>query len=319
MIQKKYALKQDIQGKAVVITYEDSYEHEEESPFQTGSMEDELFLKIRQEIENYASLSNTHSETTIIVESCLITDQHIPVLFVYPEGANELPVVFFNHGTGGDAVGLISMGIPLAYAGFFTVLVDARMHGRRRPANFKEAFYGNDYKKVYLTLLQETTQDISRLIDYLEQDPRADTHKVGISGISQGGYLSFFAITQDKRIKVAAPIIGSPDLEDQYGASPPFDELEPTVQQDIIRFSPLRNYRQMPPVALLVQNGNEDIVVPVEGVRKLEAKLKELYKEMPDRYQYVEYDGVGHAITLNGIEDPLGIGQRMMAWFTKHL
>jgi uncharacterized protein len=319
MIQKKFTLKHSTQDKGPMVVCHDVNEKGEELQLQLNSTDDEMFIKLGAEIEKHASITKFHNETSILIECGLLTEEKIPVLFCYPEGATQLPIVFFNHGNGQDAVDYISMGIALAQAGFFAVLMDARMHGRRRMPDFNERFLGKDYKKLYLEMLRGTSSDISALIDYLQDDSRADTQRVGISGTSQGGYVSFFTITQDKRIKAAAPIIGSPDLEGQFGYSLPFDELEETLQQDIIKYSPLRNYTLMPPVALLVQNGSDDQIVPVEGVRKLNAELAKLYNDMPERYRYLEYDGVGHTEHVPGNENPHVMRQMAMDWFKRFL
>ncbi|SED15727.1 hypothetical protein [Paenibacillus sp. GP183] len=70
--------------------------------------------------------------------------------------------------------------------------------------------------------------------------------------------------------------------------------------------APLRNYTQMPPVALLVQNGNDDQIVPVEG-KKPECRI--------EWYHYLEYDGVGHTESVTGHENPLVMRQMAMDWF----
>jgi dipeptidyl aminopeptidase/acylaminoacyl peptidase len=156
-----------------------------------------------------------------------------------------------------------------------------------------------------------TCEDISALLDHLRDDPRVDTGRAGITGISQGGFVSFLAITMDKRIKAAAPIIGSPDLECRFGSSRPFEEHSAEVQELVRRYSPLRNFERMPPAALFIQNGADDEVVPVSGVRKLHEKLHPLYAGMPDRYAYREYPGVGHSDT--GMREPA------IAWLQRHL
>lgn len=86
---------------------------------------------------------------------------------------------------------------------------------------------------------------------------------------------------------------------------------------DIIKYSPLRNYTQMPPVALLVQNGNDDQIVPIEGVRKLNAELIKLYNNMPERYHYLEYNGVGHTESVTGNENPLVTRHMAIDWFKR--
>ncbi len=225
------------------------------------------------------------TQKALVFEYLSLTDQEIPVLLCYPEGAEKCPIVFYNHGATGESVSNLFMGVPLAEAGFFTVLLDARMHGRRRDPDFDTKYSPKNYKNSFLKVILGTSEDISSLIDYFEDDKRTDTDRIGVTGISQGGYISFMAITKDKRIKAAAPIIGSPDLEAQFGNSLPFEDYDENVRAEIILHSPLRNLDKFKPTALLVQNGEQDLVVPTDGVRNMDKKLKVLYRDLPERYE----------------------------------
>lgn len=248
----------------------------------------------------------------ILFEYDFATEEDIPVIFCYPEGAQKLPLVFFNHGTGDTALNNLSSGIKLAQEGLFIVLMDARFHGRRRAVDFDEKFQEKNYKETYLNMLLGTCKDISSLIDLLESDPRIDASRIGTTGISQGGYVSFMSITLDKRIKAAAPMIGSPDLEDKYGNSPDFDSLDQKLKESVIKHSPLRNYQKMPPTALLIQNGVKDNIVPVGGTRRLNEKLEPLYKDMPEKYLYIEYPELEHTV-------PDVMMEQTIKWLSKQL
>lgn len=292
---------------------------DDRASFETTARSDSYFNRLGAEIMRQ-SWAFTTEGPQIAIESHIVTQRDVPVLYCYPKDAEQLPVVFFNHGSSGEALGNLSMGIELAQAGFFAVLVDSRLHGRRRMAQFNEKFSNRGtYKRMYLNMLLETADDISAVIDHLGADGRADTQRVGISGISQGGFVSFVTITKDKRIKAAAPLVASPDLEGTWGHSPSFELLEDDLKADIIRHSPLRKHALIPPVALLVQNGNADTIVPVDGVRNLDILLKELYKDMPERYRYIEYDGQGHDIRIEGGKNPDIMKDEVIAWFLRFL
>jgi len=251
------------------------------------------------------------SSRALAFEHDTVTEREVPVLYCYPADAARAPLVFFNHGTGGNAVEQLFMGLPLAERGFFVVLLDAWYHGRRRAPNFSALFSGKRYKETYVNMLIRTCEDISRLLDHLRGDPRVDVERAGISGISQGGFVTFLAITMDRRFKAATPIIGSPDLEDRFGSSLPLAEHAPDVIDLVVRTSPLRNCHKMPPVALLIQSGAKDEAVPISGLRKLDEQLKPLYREMPERYRYIEYPDLGHSD--QGMREP------SIQWLAKHL
>jgi hypothetical protein len=62
---------------------------------------------------------------------------------------------------------------------------------------------------------------------------------------------------------------------------------------------------------LLVQNGAADEIVPVAGVRKLDERLRELYRALPGRYRYIEYPDLGH--------DDKPMRQPAIEWLREHL
>ena len=54
-------------------------------------------------------------------------------------------------------------------------------------------------------------KDMQSIVEYYDNDRRVDTSRVDITGLSQGGYVSFTTLSKTDRITVAAPIVGSPD------------------------------------------------------------------------------------------------------------
>lgn len=248
----------------------------------------------------------------VTISRDIITDRHIPVLIVQPEGVKRTPLALVHHGTGGDAEGMKEMAVRLAQNGCFTLSVDGVWHGRRWDKKLDIMLRTDRYKELYLDMLLEMAADMTAIIDFYTADTRVDTSRVGITGTSQGGYVSFMTMTKDPRITAAAPMIGSPDLTDQYGQSAPWEQIDPTTQSRVLEHNPLAHYETMAHVKLLVQNGEADTIVPVTGTRRLDQKLKPLYAEHPKDYQYIEYPGLGHAT-------PDEMQERTIAWLTTAL
>lgn len=248
----------------------------------------------------------------IILEYETITERKIPVITCYPEGEKNLPLVLINHGTTGSAEGQFFLAVRLAKAGCFCVSIDALWHGRRSDGKLMERLEPKVYKKNYLDMLLYMADDMSAIIDLYEKDDRANAVKVGMTGISQGGYVAFMTMTKDSRITAAAPMIGSPDLEDKYGNSPAWGEIEKDVQEYVMQHSPLRNYEKMFPTSLLIQSSIEDTIVPIGGTRRLDEKLKPLYERYPKNYQFIQYPGIGH-------ETPIEMQDKAIDWLVKKL
>eukprot|EP00475_Leptophrys_vorax_P003779 TRINITY_DN12209_c0_g1_i1.p1 TRINITY_DN12209_c0_g1~~TRINITY_DN12209_c0_g1_i1.p1 ORF type:complete len:439 (-),score=80.96 TRINITY_DN12209_c0_g1_i1:31-1317(-) len=131
----------------------------------------------------------------------------------------KLSTVIYIHPTAQSAQLAYDHGYthPLAKSGHLVIAMDQRWHGNRVSGvnNLTTAtgpyftalnnswVNGKMYPYIYDTVL-----DVVRLIDYLETRPDVDTTRIGISGVSSGGTISWRAAHIDSRISVVNPIIG---------------------------------------------------------------------------------------------------------------
>lgn len=236
----------------------------------------------------------------VILERKRVTDNNIPVIECWKKGAAGAPLVLLNHGTTGNAWNMLEMGVKLAERGCFCVMIDAVWHGERRDKKIDTMLSTSLYKEYYLDMLLLMADDMSALIDFYGSDSRIDTSRTGMTGISQGGYVAYMTMTKDDRIKAAAPLIGSPDLTDKYGCSLEWEETDPVIRERVEKEMPLNHFEKMAKTALLIQNCNDDDVVPVSGVRRLNERLRPLYGDN-GQYMYIEYKG-GHNCSPEMIE-----------------
>ena len=248
----------------------------------------------------------------MIAEHHIITGENIPVLFYYPEGVENVPVVFCMHGYSCSKYENENIGAKLAEEGFFAVLPDARMHGERGISDFPEKFDNTNFFRNFFNVVKETAEDVTRIIDYLKDIKEADIGRVGITGISMGGHTAFMAAAYDKRIKAVAPIIGTPDWTGLFDFHPNLTRPDGEFLDYIMQFDPLTHYENFYPAALLVQNGVEDDTVPITGARCLDEKLKGLYKDIPERYRLIKYPETGHEVVQNMIDEAVN-------WFRRYL
>lgn len=257
------------------------------------------------------SINIKTNDVPLVFEHDFLTEERIPVMLCYPKDAEKLPLVFFFHGFSVDKFNNLAEGIRIAQQGYFTVVPDARYHGERKIDNFYEHFTPDKFVSSFFNTVKETSEDISRMIDYFSNDRRVDIKRTGLTGISMGGFITFMAGTLDKRIKALAPVVGSPDWE-MLLESERASIITEETREIIMKYSPSLNYERFKPSALYVQNGSLDTVVPAEGSRRLDAKLRKLYSDMPDRYEYFEDPGSGHAV-------PFEMMENVIKWFKKHL
>jgi len=267
-------------------------------------------ISLAAEFARHAKMQKTN-DIPLTLEHTILTEENIPVLFLIPKSDKKLPVVFLCHGAYSNKTNQLGNGIRIAEQGFFTILVDMRMHGERRPADFDDKFSAGQMENNFFHILKETSDDIIRLIDYIQNDSRIDPTRIGMTGFSMGGFITFMTIQRDKRVSVAGPIAGSPDW-DVMRIRPDFSQITEETTKFIDKYNPISDYKSFAHAALLVQNGDADESVPITGSRNLDAKIKEYYRDNPERYQFYEYPGLPHEV------DPLMM-VRLIEWFKKFL
>ncbi|MBU3114747.1 alpha/beta hydrolase family protein [Clostridium lacusfryxellense] len=259
-------------------------------------------------------LENKTNDVELILEHNIVTSGEIPVLYCYPKSDKPLPVVIFAHGMFGDKIIDLHRGIVLAQEGFFVVLADARFHGERIVENYSQYFYENDKVvncKKFLEVIKGTSEDISKVIDNLKDDRRVDLNRIGMSGISMGGYVTFLTLANDDRIKVAAPMLSSPDWvfntekieQDKYD-----EELKEIIKIN----NPINNYKRIASIPLLIQNAIDDPTISINGVRQLIQTINKDHSEIEQKYSLIEYPNIGHEVPDIMID-------RIIQWFKKYL
>lgn len=143
------------------------------------------------------------------------------------------------------------------------------------------------------TLIGERVWDIMRLIDYAETRPDIDTSRIAVTGNSGGGTASLFAAALEPRIGVAIP--GS------YVCT--FLDSIAGMRHCACNYIPgLLELGEMADVAgliaprpLLVVNGKEDPIFPIDATRATFERIQQIYAtaNAPDACELFVGDG-GH-------------------------
>ena len=197
-----------------------------------------------------------------------------------PEERARQGTVLFYHGFGESKDGYVSVLLQrIAQAGFLAVGIDGVGHGERRYADFNERFppfephlMGNvELEARFLSTVRATAQEVPLIIDALIERGWAHKERIGIAGHSFGGYVTYAAIVADKRIQVAASVVGSPEWRLPWPDSP-------HLQLDAFF-----------PTAVLSQVAGKDTNVLPEFARALHSRLAEYYTQAPERLCYIEY------------------------------
>jgi alpha-beta hydrolase superfamily lysophospholipase len=241
----------------------------------------------------------------------------VPALEVSQVGAApHLPVVILVHGWTGHKEDMLFLAYFLTVNGFFTVSIDAVGHGER--AREEDWTF-----EALLNLIQQTGEDVNRVIAHYEGDPRVDVQRVGLSGISMGGVITYEYLTrEDKRIRAAVPMIGTPDFTSLVSGSnaediikmlglDPNNMMNVTALEAVKSIQPMQKMERMVTVPLLMLNGMDDPLIQLEGVRNFYRQIKPLYAQ-PEDVQFIEYPGVGHYT-------PYPMQLEALHWFQRYL
>ena len=228
--------------------------------------------------------------------------EDVPVLIIYDdlESARNRGCILFFHGFFGSKESNIDILRNLAEDGYIVVGVDNYGHGKRKLENFGEVFSDKNpnIEENFLNAVIKTAHNVPSLIDELIKRNFAREDKIGMAGISMGGYITYTAITIDTRIKTAVSIIGSPKYKLNIPESP---------HNHIDKFNK---------VHLLSQNVTNDSVVPTKFTSEFHEKLKIEYKDYSSRFNYIEYPKSDHMMVVEEWEWSV---ERLREWFKKHL
>ncbi len=272
----------------------------------------------------------------IIAESQTIAG--IPVMTLIPEGAERCPVVFYIHGFSGCKEHEMIMGYRLARAGIIYVAFDALWHGERADERTPHAWDSDPAADIYpdetgldrfLRMHQviiQCAEDFATLMAHFVGDSRMDLERVGVTGISMGGFATHYLAAADPRVKVAAPIVGIPaftarwmDVTLEAASYERWREAMAAVDVKTDAFTawmqevdPFKRLADFAPRPLLMVCGDRDVDCPKVYSVQLYRSLLEHYGETPERLRLSIHDGADHRVTE-------GMELEVIEWFKRYL
>ena len=214
--------------------------------------------------------------------------------------ATDKGCVFFYHGLFASKEKQEKELLSLADNGFLAVGIDNVGHGERLYDDFDWRFSSANpnFEEDFIKAVYLTAGELSHVIDSLALKSLIDVTKIGVTGISMGGYITYSALLAEPRIKAAVSILGSPKWKIESPGNPYYhpDKIFPR--------------------ALLSQNAGLDKSVPAHYAREFHIALKGYYTQSPDRQKYMEYPESGHFMT----ESDWNIcWQKSIEWFETYL
>ncbi len=166
-------------------------------------------------------------------------------------------------------------------------------------------------------------RDLMAVVDAVLEQPFADPERTGIFGISYGGYMVAWTISQTHRFKAA--ICGEPifDLESDYGTSDvAFNGLErhgggpPHAERQWYASHSPSTFAHQTRTPTLIFHGEADARCPIGQSEQMFTALKKAGCEA----EYVRYPEGSHMFFLVGPpEHRADFLARTLAWFSEHL
>jgi dienelactone hydrolase len=325
-----------------------------QTPAASQSLRDDfrrMILSDRKSGPLNPQLSSTTDVGNLRVERVKFTPEagQDAVAVIYrPKEEKKYPAIIVQHFLGGSKDHpVMGLFLPqLAQRGFVVAAIDGRYRGERQNGKSLEAAMVESLRtgKGH-PFLVDTTYDILRLTDYLETRPDVDAARIGMTGFSEGGIITWMAAAADDRIKVAAPVIGVTTFKDMLEMAD-----GPEVQARLQQFEPvLKEYARdlgekevnakvlqmawtklvpgmvdrfdapnilplIAPRPLLILSHEQDELFPVEGARKAYAATKTRYTELKveDHLDFRVAPGLKHAAFNPG--EVMALMQWMDRW-----
>lgn len=183
----------------------------------------------------------------------------------------KLPAMVLVHGGGGTA--FPEWAQLWAKRGYIALAMDLAGHGEGR----KRLADGGPNQDDAARFMQNEVKDmwsyhaVAAVIlghSLLRSLPGVDPERIGITGISWGGYLTCIVAGLDDRFKVAVPVYGCGFIHENSAWLPTFARMTPDWRRTWIdKFDPSR-YLEKARMPMLFINGTNDFAYPLDSYQK---------------------------------------------------
>jgi uncharacterized protein len=215
----------------------------------------------------------------------LLNYKGIPLYYTAKE--KNLPTVIVFHGFTSSSLrqeertGILS---KLYQNGFCVVAVDAVKHGVRVGAEEFLMMESQKQEEMMFEIVEETADEINHILKFIKDSGIGDSTRVGVTGISMGGFITFRAAILTDELKAFAPMVSSPYFEEfakyalKKNGIENFQEYEEKFKK-IMKLEPLKNKERFLDKNLFIIAGELDNTVPEEFSKKGYKELKEVYEK----------------------------------------
>lgn len=191
-----------------------------------------------------------------------------------PEKAErKLPAMVLVHGGGGTA--FREWAELWAKRGYVALAMDLGGCGpdrKRKPDGMPDQSDANKLPLQPKALKEIWTYHavaaVIRGVSLVSNLPNVDTERIGITGISWGGYLTCIVMGLDYRLKVAVPVYGCGFLHENSVWLPTFQKMSPDWRKTWVENFDPSKYAGQAKMPVLFVNGTKDFAYPLDSYQK---------------------------------------------------
>jgi dienelactone hydrolase len=152
-----------------------------------------------------------------------------------------------------------------------------------------------------------------RALDYLAARPEVNRDRIGATGISGGGVVTFWVTAADDRVKAAAPVSGMADLRFYVGDGGVGRHCDCFFFPNRARWDWLNVAALVAPRPLLFVNSDNDVYFPMPGNDRYSSRLERLYS------RFGAGDQVESVVSIGGHGYRTDIRRAVFGFFNRHL
>src|SRR5947209_8371185 len=199
------------------------------------------------------------------------------------ESPKKLPAILYvcghsNRGRDGNKTAFQDHGLWFASNGYVCLIVDTlqlgEVAGKHHGTYNLGRFWWQD--RGYTPAGVECWNGI-RAIDYLQSRPDVDPDRIGVTGISGGGATTVWVAAADDRVKVAVPVSGMSDLESYVTNQVINGHCDCMFFINTYQWEWTTALALHAPKPLLFANSDNDKIFPMDGNRRIMARLRKCY------------------------------------------
>jgi dienelactone hydrolase len=192
----------------------------------------------------------------------------------------RVPAMVLVHGGGGKAFAeWARLWAERGYVGLAMDLAGHGPDGKRLPDGGPDQGDATKFPPARTELTDmwsyHAVAAVVRGVSLLRSLPEVDAERIGVTGISWGGYLTCIVAGLDDRLKVAAPVYGCGYLHENSVWLPTFEKLPADWRKTWVEnFDPSR-YLKGAKMPVLFVNGTNDFAYPLDSYQKSYRLAKE--------------------------------------------